>query len=150
MHLTLEFLGDVTAEKAEPLQKALAEHGDHSVPFVLKPGGLGCFPDVKRPRIIWVGLAGDLDVLQRLQSWVSQTSQQYSDHREDRPFQPHLTIGRIQSIKPQEAKALAQGLQDYTIPPGPEWLADHFILVRSFLQPAGASYQTLAEYPLGT
>ncbi|HHV72625.1 MAG TPA: RNA 2',3'-cyclic phosphodiesterase [Clostridia bacterium] len=94
-HLTLKFLGEITNEQAELIKKELVlPVGDFS-PFTLSITGLGAFPNTKNVRILWLGLEGELEVLNSLQSRLEKSLEELGFPREKRKeFTPHITIGQ--------------------------------------------------------
>jgi 2'-5' RNA ligase len=98
IHLTLKFLGNVDPHRVDGLLKAMADSARGSPTFQLRLAGLGAFPNQRQPRVLWVGLAGDLQSLQGLHEKVEEEVQKLaptSPSRESRPFHPHLTLGRV-------------------------------------------------------
>ena len=130
IHLTLKFLGEIDQtiipELAESLR--LSSESENGLEFHL--GGLGCFPNYKNPRVIWCGLGGDTDALVRLQQKVEVACAGLGFSFEDRPFHPHLTLGRVQG------KRNLQPLLD-CIKIGFDleckFKADHYNIYRSFI-----------------
>jgi 2'-5' RNA ligase len=94
IHLTLKFLGNVLVSCVENLITALQQACQGAGPFNLRLAKLGCFPNARSPRIVWVGLAGDLGALMELQGCVVQRMAAFSAHEDSQAFHPHLTIGR--------------------------------------------------------
>jgi 2'-5' RNA ligase len=94
MHLTLKFLGDIPADQipraADALQLAAGGHAA----FSLTAAGIGVFPALRRPRVIWAGFSGGTGPLADLQAGVEEQLAAAGFPREDRPFRAHLTIGR--------------------------------------------------------
>ena len=86
VHLTLRFLGATAADQLEELKTALAALAAMVEPFELQLAAMGCFPNVRRPRVIWVGLAGAEDQLLALQRAVEQVVVDLGWQREPRPF----------------------------------------------------------------
>jgi 2'-5' RNA ligase len=149
LHLTLKFLGQVAETQLEDVRVALARACQGVGPFELRLEGVGCFPDARRPRIVWVGLGGDVETLKTLQQQILQHTVDLGDHKEERPFHPHLTIGRIRLERAREARALTEklpGLEGGSLGP---WPVERVVLMRSHLAPQGASYAELAGLPLG-
>jgi 2'-5' RNA ligase len=111
----------------------------------LRLGGLGCFPDYRKPRVIWCGVEGNLDLLRRLQEKVENTSADFGFALENRPFSPHLTLGRV------KGKRNLQRLTDY-IKIGNDlqcsFIVECFHLYRSRLTPQGAQYSVLETIEL--
>ncbi|MDP8256708.1 MAG: RNA 2',3'-cyclic phosphodiesterase [Candidatus Alcyoniella australis] len=146
IHLTLKFLGD-THERLVPdisaeLEQCVAAHRGRT----LRVKGLGAFPDLRRPRVIWAGLEGDLDALCAVQRDVEQRLARLGFEPERRGFSPHLTLGRVRSprrlgelIKAVEAGSQADlGVLE----------ARRIVLYQSQLLPGGARYTCLARYKM--
>jgi 2'-5' RNA ligase len=149
IHLTLRFLGNVPTEAVPEIAAALQRAGAGTVPFELRAEGLGCFPNVRRPRLIWVGLAGDLVALRALQQAVARETAPWGE-REDREFLPHLTIGRIKDGQTAAARLLAEALPGLAHQPPTAWRVTQVDLMQSVLRPAGAAHSSLATVPLAT
>lgn len=95
LHLTMRFYGNVPPEQTPALTEALRAACVETRPLSLALAGLGAFPNPRRPRVLWVGVTGDLESLERLEQRIQSATAAFGDHRETRPFQPHLTLGRI-------------------------------------------------------
>ncbi|MBK8985763.1 MAG: RNA 2',3'-cyclic phosphodiesterase [Chloroflexi bacterium] len=95
IHLTLRFLGDTAVANLPGITIALDRAGQQAAPFSLRLGSLGCFPNPQRPRVIWVGLDGDKQPLLALKQAVDTALQPLGWAVETRPFQAHLTLGRV-------------------------------------------------------
>src|SRR4030042_147242 len=94
IHLTLKFLGDVYLANVEMLKKILqTEVNAHHV-FEISVGGLGAFPSARRPRVVWVGVEAPAE-LTAVQNDVESAMARLGYAREERPFSPHLTLGRV-------------------------------------------------------
>lgn len=134
MHLTLRFLGD-TAESALPqIIEALNIVGKNHRHFSLYFDRLGCFPDCKRPRVIWAGLQGDLDKANSLKQALDEALQPLGWPLENRPFSPHITIGRIKDTKKISGMTWAAQLDKQLIG------VKEIHLVQSKLTPGGPVY----------
>jgi 2'-5' RNA ligase len=147
IHLTLQFLGDVPAVRIEGTAEAMRQVCMAHAPFPFAVGGMGCFPDVRRPRVVWVGVEEPDGALVGLQHAIVQAMKPFGFAPEKRPFSAHLTLGRVREGRPAALQALgarvAQG--------GPEigrQTAVEVHLIRSDLRPSGAAYTTLAVAPL--
>jgi 2'-5' RNA ligase len=151
MHLTLQFLGDTSPAKIDPLIAALQQKiQGHYQPFSLQAQGLGVFPNLKRPRVIWAGLSGDTTRLHQLQQSVITATQSLGFAPEKRPFSPHLTLGRIkQRTQATDYSKLAQIVRDHQANIGliGQFSVAQVSLMRSQLKPGGAIYTALAEIP---
>jgi RNA 2',3'-cyclic 3'-phosphodiesterase len=95
IHLTLKFLGNISPELIEQIKPVIAEIASRTSPMHLQPVGCGAFPTIKQPRVIWVGLDGDSEPLIQLQKVVETAMIPFGFQPEDRPFRPHLTLGRV-------------------------------------------------------
>lgn len=141
-HLTLQFLGETDAKLVPDLLTAVSHI--RTFPFSLRLDRLGAFPSASRPRIIWAGLAGDLDHLATLQRAVTAATRLLGFVPEDRPFAPHLTLGRArQDVSAAQIQALAEALRS-TAPPTPAmWTTDRPQLFESVSTPKGVVYTVI-------
>jgi 2'-5' RNA ligase len=95
MHITLRFLGDVPAEGLEPISEAMSRAA-HAVPeFRLRLGSYGAFPPEGPPRVLWVGLNGDIAAVRRLHASLQEELSSLGHWPETRPFTPHITLARL-------------------------------------------------------
>ena len=94
IHLTLKFLGDVSLANVEMLKKILQTEVDAHHAFEISVGGLGAFPSPRRPRVVWVGVEAPTE-LTVVQNGVENAMARLGYAREERPFSPHLTLGRV-------------------------------------------------------
>lgn len=131
LHLTLKFLGEVPEEKIPALTESLGRTAAETPPFSFSLQGVGAFPRMEHPRVIWVGVQEGKEQLVQLAEKVGG----------ERPFSPHLTIGRVRSgarLAPLPFKA------------GEPILADRLVLFQSVLSPDGSIYTPLAILPFST
>ena len=148
LHLTLQFLGNVAAGRLDDLAAALRRACARTAPFHLALEGAGCFPNTKSPRVVWIGIRGDLEPLRKLQEQIAQETKNFGDHGDDeRAFQPHLTIGRVKASG-VEGRRAGQAIELVTVPKLGNWTVHHVLLVQSELSPDGARYTTLAAVAL--
>ena len=149
IHLTLQFLGDVPPTQVGTLEKALHAACAGLPAFDMTLEGLGVFPNPKRPRIVWVGLTETSGVLQKLQQRVGQALAPLGYPPEERPFKPHLTIGRVAREAAQRGLPV---LGDLVTGTGVGRLAlvsvDHVCLMKSELRPGGSVYTPLVTVML--
>ena len=144
MHLTLRFHGQVPADEVNDLAAALRPAADGATAFMLRLGKLGAFPHTERPRVLWAGLEGDRAALDTTADRVATASANWGDHQEEKPFHPHLTLGRLPFTPPHVASTAW-----WQIDPGEvAWEVGEFCLFQSSLQPGGAHHQVLATFPL--
>src|SRR5688572_24369859 len=97
IHLTLQFLGDVPVGMKQLIKEAIARGCADRGPIELSLGGLGVFPNLARPRVIWVGLDGENESIEALRSLQSAVSSELGKigFKPDKEFSPHLTLGRV-------------------------------------------------------
>jgi 2'-5' RNA ligase len=145
VHLTLQFLGNAPEERLDEVKRAVAEAAAASRPLHLELRGAGGFPNARRPRVIWAGLSGDLEPIGPLVRDLGARLAPLGFPPEERPFSPHLTLGRARNGAPGLAGALA-ALGDAG---GASWRASELTLFRSHLSPAGPRYEALLRAPLG-
>jgi 2'-5' RNA ligase len=149
-HLTLQFLGDVELERVEALSAAVSRAAAGAAPFELELSGLGCFPNVRRPRVIWVGLRGGVEALMALQASVIEATRALGFEAEARPFSPHLTLGRVRERAERRAVArLGEAVAGRPFAPGEVWPVASVKLIRSELLPGGPRYTVLCDAVLG-
>ena len=151
IHLTLKFLGNVSAKNVGGITEAVAGVATAGAPFRLGISGIGAFPSLKQPRVVWVGMNGDLERLELLQQDVESRMARLGFARENRRFAPHLTLARVrEGASPEERRAFGELLassrfeETYDVP------VNAISLVRSQLTPAGAIYTRLYEAQLGS
>ncbi len=95
IHLTLKFLGNVEAGMVEQVLTALELIGKSQHPFTLEIQGLGVFPQIRRPRILWIGCTGDIPALLNLVSGIEGALDPLGFLSDEKPYVPHLTLARI-------------------------------------------------------
>jgi 2'-5' RNA ligase len=143
IHLTLKFLGNINPADIENIGGVMSDAAHEFTPFTLKIGGLGFFPGIKRPRIVWVGLGGESQILFNLQRNLEDRLAALGFPKEKRGFKAHLTLGRIRDAVHQSIAG--QALERFSEPGDQQFTADRIILFRSELNPSGAKYSKLKE-----
>jgi 2'-5' RNA ligase len=144
MHLTLKFLGDIAQAQVEPILTALRATLSNLSSFSVQASGLGAFPNLRRPKVLWAGLHGE--GLVGLQEKVESALVALDFSREERDFTPHLTLGRVRSLRGWE-QVLAVVKKHEQVQFG-ESLVDRVTLYQSTLRPDGAVYSPLGTVPL--
>jgi 2'-5' RNA ligase len=148
IHLTLHFLGDVAKSDITQVADALQQSTATYPPFLLRLSGLGCFPNMRRPRIVWAGVTGDTASLVKLHRDLGQRLQVIDFKPDTRPYSPHLTIGRVKRGLPgPELVELGDRLEQVKsevaeLAPLP---VRQIGLIKSDLKPTGAVYTPLAH-----
>jgi len=148
IHLTLKFLGDVPEESLSDLEAALRRACASSAPLELRAEGLGCFPHARNPRVLWVGLLGDLDRLEELRARVEEQTRHWSARDAARPFQPHLTIARVKDLRLADRRRLGEKIAAHARVSLGGWRVDRVDLMQSVLSKHGADYECLADFAL--
>jgi len=146
MHLTLKFLGDVDTSDIDGIRSAIEESAKGVSPFGLQVKGIGVFPDVKRPRVVWVGFSGDVGVLSSLQGRLETHLDAQGFPKETRRFKGHLTLGRAKGRLDEDK--LRKVLEKFDTFETESFFVHSVILYQSTLRPQGAIYTRLAEVSL--
>lgn len=146
IHLTLRFLGDASPAALEDLHERLEATARRTDPVTLVPGETGAFPGWSRARVLWVGFE-DVDdgAIARLSAAVEGDARAAGFEPVDRPFVPHLTLGRV---KGREARAAIEPVRRWRAASGAEEV-EEMVLFESQLGPGGAIHTPLARYTLG-
>lgn len=144
IHLTLRFLGDVAQDRIDEVVSEVDRAAAASPPLSLTARGMGGFPDLRRPRVVWIGVEGG-EELMRLQADISRALAQFGGEERER-FHPHLTVGRVKYLKP--GSRLPQAAAEYQ-PPSASWTAREVAVMSSRLTPTGAIYSALGVVKLG-
>lgn len=144
MHMTLVFAGDIDAEIADRLREVVRTV--ELPPLTLHLTGLGHFPPKGEPRVVWAGLGGDVEKLTALHGELAARAEALGVPREDRPFVPHVTLGRVKS--PFGALALVAQCREVgaTLRDKP-FAATALSLYASELRPGGPMHSLLLQRP---
>jgi len=146
IHLTLKFLGDIPPEAVDPIRRTLSDSVQNYSPISLSAKGGGIFPGIKNPRVVWVGLSGQVSRLKALQGALEENLAALGFEKDKRAFKSHVTLGRIKgAVDPVKLNAALDDLMEFRTEP---FLADRIVLFQSDLRPAGAVYTKLASAPL--
>jgi 2'-5' RNA ligase len=149
VHLTIKFLGDIAPVDIDPIVTVMAECAKGVSPLRLSTGIPGVFPDLRRPRVVWLGITGDLPRLIDLQQNLDAGLAVLGNGRfkpEDRPFKGHLTLGRIKDKQNQDI--LIKALKAAGQIASQTFTADAVHLIQSRLTPSGAIYTPLRRVVL--
>jgi RNA 2',3'-cyclic 3'-phosphodiesterase len=146
IHITLKFLGYVSKAAVPEIEASLVS-AVASRSFQLSAAGLGCFPNMRSPRIIWAGLSGKIDALTTLQTMIETATTKWAEP-EKREFRPHLTLGRVAEAPRRDLDAIS-GFIDANIDKFfGEWPVEQVDLMQSVLSPHGARYTCLSSVKL--
>ena len=147
IHLTLKFLGNIKEEYVEKLGNILRPICASHTVMEFKIGNLGVFPDLKRARVLWLGLEGELEKLGKLQADMENGCETVGFAKEKRSFKPHLTIGRVKA-RIKEPGHLAEVMGQADLSRFKPFRVDRIYIYRSELKPDGAHYSRLKTFPL--
>jgi 2'-5' RNA ligase len=145
IHLTLKFFGNIAEPDIARISNAVGPVAARFNPLDFEVRRLGLFPEIRRPRVVWLGLEGDISNLKVLQQEVDQELEHCGFSREDRDFRAHLTLARIKSTK--GLSGLDRAMKKSETYEAGHFRADGLTLFRSNLTPQGAIYSKLASYP---
>ena len=149
IHLTLKFLGDVSPANVELLEQMLSVEVCQHRAFEIGFGGLGAFPSPKRPRVIWIGIQAPAG-LEALQHGIEAATATLGYPDEERPFSPHLTIGRVkQNVSSGDMQKIRTALEKTEVGMLGRTKVSAVHLFKSDLKPTGAVYTRLFSAPLG-
>ncbi len=146
LHVTLKFLGEVPDARVADVARAVAGVATGHAPMALEAGGAGGFPSAARPRVVYVGILGQVAELARLAGAVDGALEAFGVPGERRAFRGHLTVGRVRS--PRGAEGLARALRAETGATAGAWTAGEVVLYRSRLHPKGAVHDAVARFAL--
>jgi 2'-5' RNA ligase len=145
-HITLKFLGDVDSSQPQLIAKELQNSIGGLSPFDLSFVSLGAFPNVSRPRVVWIGTQQNEHV-QGIQEHVERVCDSFGFAKEDRPFHAHATLGRVKGDR--NLDRLTAKLKSITFKPLIARCSDIHI-IRSELKPTGSVYTLLNSVPLAS
>jgi 2'-5' RNA ligase len=149
IHLTLKFLGNVPEPKIPDIVRVMEESSLGISPFQLQITEVGAFPNMRRPRVIWVGIKGELDKLIGWQQRLDNGLVPLGFAKENRPFTPHLTLARLrETCGPQDRVRFGEAVAAAHVELDYKFKVTSLNLMKSKLLPTGAVYTRLAEVKL--
>ena len=146
MHLTLKFLGEIGPGKVSEIRDVLPHRLSTLPGFQVALGSVGVFPNLNRPRVLWIGLKDQAGELESLQSITEDALFDLGFSKETRPFAPHLTLGRIKSIR--DKTRLRDELESIREIEPRTFEVKSIKLYKSQLTPKGSLYTVLEEFNL--
>jgi 2'-5' RNA ligase len=151
IHLTLKFLGDVNEADLAAIKAMLVQVGQRHAPFSITIGGVGCFPNFRRPRVVWVGVEEEHGGLSALQRDVEESLVPLGFEREKRAFHPHLTLGRTRrGVRHSDQTRIGDVIASADEGEFGRIHVASFRLMRSDLRPDGAVYTPLEVFSLAS
>jgi RNA 2',3'-cyclic 3'-phosphodiesterase len=147
-HLTLKFLGEVSEDRLPSLKALITRVATQYSPFYMVSSGLGAFPNLRQPRILWAGIAAP-DELSKIQQAIEIETRRQNYPVESRPFNAHLTLGRVsETIQIAEANRISQAFSGINASDLGTVLVQSIHLFKSDLHPSGAIYTLVDKAPL--
>jgi len=147
IHLTLKFFGNIEESRIDPIFKSIEEPIRNTLPFSLKVRGVGAFPHLKNPRVIWIGLVEEREILTSFQKQIETQLEKIGFQPENRPFHPHLTLGRMKSSRGKEE--LVGRMERYREVEFGDFQVERVVLFKSDLRSSGPIYTSLRDMKLG-
>ncbi len=148
VHLTLKFLGDVSISSLDLIKQMMSAEASEFAAFDVQVEELGCYPNLRRPRVLWVGLKAPAE-LASLQRAIEAASARLGYESEERDFSPHLTIGRVrQNASSGDVHKIRTALEGCRVGALGSARVDAIHLFKSELRPEGSIYTKLFSAPL--
>jgi 2'-5' RNA ligase len=148
MHLTLKFMGETPLDKLVQIKQSIHQVVSGFPSFKIEIKALGMYPNIKRPRVIWLGI-NDENNLILLHNQLDQALKDEGIKPEKRPFYPHLTIGRVRRSADQESiRQIGKILSQYKISSLGKVEINELVYYQSVLTPQGPIYTILQSPPL--
>jgi 2'-5' RNA ligase len=148
IHVTLLFLGEIDDRELPALCKAVAEVAAQQSAFTMSVEGVGCFPNARRPRVVWAGVGEGKQELVRLHDALEGPLLELGCYRrEEREYTPHLTLGRVAGDRPGDA--LGKAITKYAAWKGGETAVGEVHVMSSELKPDGPIYAVMSRARLG-
>jgi 2'-5' RNA ligase len=149
IHITLKFLGAVDAATVPALQRAIADTCAGTPPFTLTIEGIGVFPNLRRPNVVWVGAGGQVEIAVQLAQKIEGACAALGFARDDRPFAPHLTLGRVRrDVSPSDRESIGEMVANAKVGALGELRVERVSVMKSELSPGGSVYTRLAAVEL--
>jgi 2'-5' RNA ligase len=146
IHVTLKFLGEISAAQQQQIVGIFSAHKSGVTPFRIRVQGIGFFPDARRPRVVWLGIDEGQESLQSLAQFVEEQTKSAGFPSEERPFSSHVTIGRIKFMP--DAKAFSEATVRFKEHGCGIAEVRQFFLYESQLNRSGAIYTKRATFEL--
>ena len=151
IHLTLKFLGEISNSSLGEIRQTLEREVEKQPPCTLRVAGFGCFPNRRKPRVLWIGITEDEGTLAQVQSSIHEKLVPLGFEKEGRPFHPHLTLGRVRrNVSMPDLAQLQDAVNKFVVGQIGQFEVREIHLIESILKPSGAKYLPLGEYTLGS
>ncbi|MDP8254025.1 MAG: RNA 2',3'-cyclic phosphodiesterase [Candidatus Kaelpia aquatica] len=146
IHITLIFIGNIEATKVDEIRKELQNLISSTKVFKILPKDIGCFPNTKNPKILWIGIKDGAEKLIELNKKIKLLLDGCKITTDDRDFHPHITIGRVKSSN--NIDALKATLLNFSEQSFQQIAVERISLIKSNLTPAGPQYKTITRWEL--
>jgi RNA 2',3'-cyclic 3'-phosphodiesterase len=147
LHVTLLFLGEVDEREVHRVCRMVADGVREQPAFPMTIETVGCFPNVRRPRVLWAGVGEGAQPLCAIHDALEEPLTELGYRREERRYAPHITLGRVKSDRPTER--LGAALAKHAEWKGGETTVHEVLVMSSELTPRGPNYTVLSRAPLG-
>ncbi len=147
IHLTVRFFGETNEKLVSPLREEINTIAASYQPIETSLVSLGAFPNLNRPRVIWAGLSGGVDILNLLAEKIEAAAQRLGFEPEKKRFKAHLTLGRVRNSR--DLDDLTTFMNSFKVNETP-FRFEQLVLFKSTLTTKGPIYDRLHEAPLGT
>jgi 2'-5' RNA ligase len=148
MHLTLRFLGNIPTTEFPRLTEKLCESVTAFGELPLTCERLGCFPDLRYPRVVWAWVHDEADALTKLFHRIDEAVSEFAEKPAEKRFTGHITLARLKQIKRPDAERLAQSVEGAVKRQFGKWTAKSVSLIQSHLSQTGATYTELCSAAL--
>jgi len=147
IHITVVFMGNISTEDIPAIREKIEKGCLGFEPFNISLKGLGVFPDTRRPRVLWLGLEGEIERMSSFKKGLQERLKPFGIKEEKRRFKPHLTLGRFR--KPNKSDPVLEGIiSRYKDLESPVCPLEELVMFKSELKPGGAEYTRLESLPL--
>jgi len=143
-HITLKFLGEISPSDVNLISNVLKKILADEVQFEISIEGIGAFPTMTKPRVVWVGIKEGGEALRRIANKITHELRKVGIKGDEKEFHPHVTLARIKRSSSDLVRIL-RNLESVKIG---SIIVSRIRLKRSTLTPQGPIYSTIAEFPL--
>ena len=144
LHLTIRFLGEIDEPQRHAVEQAARRVASQTPPISARVSGVGAFPSMRAPRVVWVGIEEGREGLVRLAERLEEALVQAGVQQEARPFEAHMTLGRVRS--PRRQTELVERITQFAWSSPEPFVADHLTLFQSVLSSSGPTHTPLARW----
>jgi len=147
IHLTVVFIGNISADRLKEMDTVVRDVCQDYGPFNISISGAGVFAGRRNPRVLWIGLDGDIERMSSFRNTLQKHLTPFGIKEEKRRFNPHLTLGRFRKGA-KSSVHLDELLLQYRELTSPLHTLRELVLFKSDLKPGGAVYTKLNAWPL--